>query len=314
MGHDAAGMEHDLEIRHVVDADRDQVIALARRSLGWAGDARDRAYFAWKHDENPFGPSYAIGAFDRGRLVGFRTMMRWRFERGHESLSMVRAVDTATDPDHQGRGIFRRLTMRAVEDLTEEGVDAVFNTPNDQSRPGYLKMGWVALGRPTIGVHPRGLPIVARMLRSRVASEKWSEEVTIGVPAADADWSGWPTTSDGWSTPKSPEYLRWRYGFGPLRYRVVEVGEHRCVLRVRRRGDLREVALCEWPPGHRAVGALHRLVAATGDYGIGIGVGLREGFVPLPKQGPVVTRRALNRDEPTSLDSLSLALGDLELF
>ena len=64
--------------------------------------------------------------------------MRWELIRGAERLRMVRAVDTATDPDHQGRGIFRRLTERALAELVSEGYDAVFNTPNNQSRPAYL--------------------------------------------------------------------------------------------------------------------------------------------------------------------------------
>ena len=68
-------------------------------------------------------------------------------------LRAVRAVDTATDPDYQGRGLFTRLTLQAIDELRAEGVDFVFNTPNDQSRPGYLKMGWQVVG--TLPTHVR---------------------------------------------------------------------------------------------------------------------------------------------------------------
>ncbi len=36
-----------------------------------------------------------------------------------------------------------------------DGVDVVFNTPNDQSRPGYLKMGWSEVGRVPVAVRLR---------------------------------------------------------------------------------------------------------------------------------------------------------------
>ncbi len=87
---------------------------------------------------------------EQGQVIGFRMLLLWRFRRGDEAVTAVRAVDTATHPDHQGRGIFRALTTVAVDELRDEGVGFVFNTPNDQSRPGYLKMGWVDIGRPPL--------------------------------------------------------------------------------------------------------------------------------------------------------------------
>src|SRR5699024_2674537 len=141
---------------------------LARETLGWGDDDRHRQLFRWKHDENEFGPSPRWVAVAGDRVVGFRTMMRWRFRHpSHRPLTAVRAVDTATAPDFQGRGIFRSLTMTAIEQLQEQHVDFVFNTPNDQSLPGYLKMGWTELGRPPVAVAPR-LRSAPRTMRSRV--------------------------------------------------------------------------------------------------------------------------------------------------
>ena len=99
--------------------------------------------------------------------MAFRTLLRWELAADGSTLHLVRAVDTATDPDYQGRGLFRRLTMEAVDELTADGVDAVFNTPNEQSRPGYLKMGWSVLGRPTLMVQPTSPVAQVRMARAR---------------------------------------------------------------------------------------------------------------------------------------------------
>lgn len=310
----------EVQIRPATEADRDQVLALAARSLGWADDERDRAFFRWKHDENPLGPSPAWVAVEHGEVIAFRTFLRWAFAGdGGERLQMVRAVDTATDPAHQGRGLFRTLTLGAVEDLAQDGVDAVFNTPNEQSRPGYLKMGWHQLGRPTLGVQPASLGRAAVLRQARTAAEKWSEPCSVGEPAAEclADLAaaevGTPARGR-WATPRSRDYLAWRYRFEPLGYRAVEAGGGLVVFRVRRRGPAREVAVVEWLAPRPDPRALHRLVQAAGDYGVAVGLGVRHGLVPLPRQGPIVTWRPLARPTVPSLRDLAFGLGDLELL
>jgi GNAT superfamily N-acetyltransferase len=310
-----------LIVRPAEPDDRQGVIRLAVRALGWRGDDRDRAFFAWKHDDNPFGPSPAWVATEAGEIVGFRTLLRWEFGHGAERLRVVRAVDTASDPDHRGKGIFRRLTLSAVAELTTAGYDAVFNTPNTKSRPGYLKMGWTELGRPTLGARPKGPLGAARMARSREAAEKWSEPTTVGQPAEDAlcepglgSLLATLPAPHGWATPRTAEYLRWRYGFRPLHYRVMEVRGGLVVFRVRRRGPSREVAVCEWLAPGPDRRALRRLADTAGDYVVACGLGAAHGLVPLPRLGPVVTWRPLARAAAPSLVDLAFSLGDLELF
>ena len=135
------------DIRPATAADREAIVALLGASLGWGDDDRYRALYAWKHETNPFGPSPAWVVDDGGDVVAVRLFMRWEFCRGGRRLRAVRAVDTATHPSHQGKGLFTALTLHALEACRADGVDFVFNTPNEQSRPGYLKMGWREVGR-----------------------------------------------------------------------------------------------------------------------------------------------------------------------
>jgi GNAT superfamily N-acetyltransferase len=313
----------DYVVRPATADDRPAILALAQRSLGWAGDERDRAFFAWKHDQNPFGPSPAWVAEADGALLGVRTFLRWDLQRGHEALHCVRAVDTATDPDAQGRGIFRTLTLHAVEELTAAGLDAVFNTPNAQSRLGYLKMGWSDLVRPTLDVVPRAPWSVVTMARSQAGAQKWSLAVDVGAPAAEV-----LATDEAaalvprlvrparLATPRTIELLRWRYSFEPLAYRAAEVRGGWCVFRVRRRGPSLEVAVCEWLSDEADRRALRRIVKASGaDYAVGLGLSpLRQGVVPLPGRGPHVTWRPLAHPGVPRPQDLAFGLGDLELF
>ncbi len=174
-------------VERAVPGDREAIVELAGRALGWDATGPHSELFAWKHEENPFGASPTWVARQGGRLVGVRTFMRWRLRNSDgRTATMVRAVDTATDPATRGQGVFTRLTLTAIEELTTQGVSGVFNTPNDQSRPGYLKMGWASLGRIPITARPAGAAAALSMLRARRPATKWSQPCSAGVPAPEA--------------------------------------------------------------------------------------------------------------------------------
>ena len=322
----------DLELRPWAPADLPAILRLLQASLGWGDEPVFRRFFEWKHHESPFGPSPAWVAVDGGEIVGLRILMRWEFERGDGVARAVRAVDTATHPAYQGRGIFSRLTRIALEDLEREGVDFVFNTPNDKSRPGYLKMGWREVGRLPVDVRPLSFPGIARIVRARTAAGRWSEPSTAGDPAAAvlADRDALARLlvarrpSAGTRTRVTPEYLAWRYGGDLLPYRALVARDGLdtgvALFRVRRRGAAREVALCEVLTAGNAVPVGRELVrrvvrAADADYLLALrGSVPARGLFPLPGQGPMLTwRRVATRREDPPAD-WRLGLGDIELF
>ncbi len=323
----------ELHVRRAAPDEVSAVVALAGEALGWDPNRPNEAFFRWKHLDNSFGTSPMWVAELDGRLVGVRTFLRWRFRRPDgTTFAAVRAVDTATHPDAQGRGIFTALTTQALDELRADGVEAVFNTPNDQSRPGYLKMGWTALGRVPIVVRAAGPGALARLARARVPAEKWSEAVDTGRPAPEvlADTGAVAdllrtAPSHGIGTDRSPEHLAWRYGLAPLHYRVLTVardaGDGLVVFRVRRRGAAREATICELlVPGddptrtRRLLADVRRRTGA--DYLVWAGRRLpaTAGFAPLPNQGPILTWRTVGDAPAPVLDDLDLALGDVELF
>jgi GNAT superfamily N-acetyltransferase len=322
-----------LGVRHATPDDRPAVLALLADSLGWDRDDTFAAFFAWKHEHNPFGASPAWVAVIDDEIVGFRTFLRWRFEHPDGRVrSAVRAVDTATAPGHQGKGIFRTLTTTAVEEMTAEGVDFVFNTPNTQSRPGYLRMGWSTIGRLPLVARVGGIGSMLRMRTARVPAERGAVATTAGTDAATllAD-SRVCTLLDtlappaGFRTARTPEYLRWRYGLGALGYRAIALDDDPsaglAVFRLRRRGEAVEAGVSEVlvPNGARdAARALLRKVAraAAADYAVRVGrPDVRAGYMPFPRQGPILTWRPLaDRAAPPALSDLDFALGDVELL
>ena len=333
--------------------DTARILELVKLSLGEGKIPREQAYWNWKHHQNPFGASPVLLAEADGELVGLRVFMRWEWRAGGDTFRAVRAVDTATHPKWQGKGIFSRLTRALVEQMRDEGVAFIFNTPNDQSRPGYLKMGWSSVGRTSLWIRPlRPLKICGALLRRGRGGTAVSlaDAVPQGMfhPAGEVLTrqdvvsflaSGMSNMDDRrFATPKSAEYLRWRYGSIPgFQYHAlaeVDQGDGALVIfRYKEQGSLVELRICDLllgsSPhcqriGRNLLGRLRResgadYVSAMGAPGSAEGrVLLCSGFLPAPRLGPILTVRPLGEDgggpDPLRPANWRLSIGDLELF
>src|SRR5687768_822241 len=131
-----------MQLKEATQEDIPEIVSLLKLSLGESLMAKSERFWLWKHVENPFGVSPVIIAVADGKIVGVRAFMRWAWADETERIEAVRAVDTATHPEFQGKGIFSKLTKALLKDCEEKGIRLVYNTPNSQSLPGYLKMGW----------------------------------------------------------------------------------------------------------------------------------------------------------------------------
>jgi GNAT superfamily N-acetyltransferase len=330
-------------VRRYEDRDESAVLELLTASLGGGpAGVRSPGFFRWKHLENPFGHSLMLVAESQGRIVGLRAFMRWEFATRVRTVRAVRAVDTATHPEHQGRGIFSRLTLEALE-LLREDADLVFNTPNEKSLPGYLKMGWRIVGRIPVRVRVRRPITFVRGIRS-VTSE--ASEVAYRLQASSPG-SAFPDESgigrlldagDGdarLTTARSAAYLRWRYSEAPfLAYRAVSECDGSGLrgiawFRVRPRGRLREAAVADVLVRRgdvRTAARLLRRIARsvpvdhlTCSFAAGSApaqASTRAGFLSAPV-GPTLVVRAISEDvdpDPFEVRSWALSLGDVEVF
>ena len=141
-------------IRKATSEDIPAIVQLLKASLGDVSSTKSVAYWNWKHVDNPFGPSPVLVAEEDGDLIGVRAFMRGDWVQDGKVYRALRAVDTATHPAHQGKGIFKILTLQLVQDASNAGFDFIFNSPNAQSTPGYLKMGWEVWGKVPVHIRP----------------------------------------------------------------------------------------------------------------------------------------------------------------
>lgn len=313
-------------------------------------------YWRWKHVNTPFGRSTGTVALSDAdeEVVGVRSFMRWTLSRptpgaGTGTLGAVRAVDTVTNDAWRGKGIFKRLTFAAIEDLEREGVDLIFNTPNQNSAPGYRKMGWQCVGAVPLFIRPvRPLRMALRVLRRKSApAPTWSASEFKGLPlwrdVPDLDAvlalvrsheAARPAT--GLRTQRTAEYLAWRYGAHPqAEYRVYlhrEAGRlvGAAVLRANVRLGLKELVLTElWAEGADSVRlkqVVQGVCAATDcDHvmahfaagSVELTAIRRCFFLPVRQQKMRLFARGLGKPLPADVFSMTgwdLSLGDLELF
>ncbi len=325
---------HDFEIRRATVDDVAAVVDLCRRALGWSGGDADAALFAWKHFENAFGASPTWIAVGDDGLLGVRTFMRWRLIRDDgTTIEAARAVDTATAPEAQRRGVFTALTRTALDGLESDGIALIFNTPNERSLPGYLKLGWSNVGRLPVAVMPSTISGLAALATARQAAARTSLESTLGedAPSVLADREGVARLlasvprPRGVSTPRGPDFLAWRYGLPQLRYRALLFGEQVddgvVIFRLRRRGAATEAVVCDLlvPGGDgRRARTLTRAIARRSDADYLLRVDRRivtaDPFARVPGVGPVLACRTLDASPVPALGEWALAMGDVELF
>ena len=322
-------MSEGIGIRAYRDDDLPAVLDLLRAALGETTLLQRTAeLFRWKHVENPFGRSVALVAEADDKIVGLRAFMRWNLEWDGTVIRCGRAVDTATHPAYHRRGIFKNLTTAAVDIARERGIQLIFNTPNDRSRPGYLKMGWKDVGPIRVLVRPHP----GRLASGRRESFPRLDELAPGATPIGADWQpaadqgSHSETRDVLATPRSVEYLQWRFGMHPTaRYGEVVAGGASAIVRANLRGGRSELVISD-TLGTDPTAAIRAVVRQSrAAYDVATfpsrsatrAAALRSGMVAIPGiTALTLVARPIVAVEPDVFDlrHWHLSLGDLELL
>jgi N-acetylglutamate synthase-like GNAT family acetyltransferase len=304
-----------MQIRAAGADDIPAIVNLLKISLGESLMPKSEAFWRWKHVENPFGVSPVLLAFQDEQLMGVRAFMHWQWQQGHKMYKAVRAVDTATHPDFQGKGIFKKLTLQLVDSCTASGIDFVFNTPNKSSKPGYIKMGWHSLGK--MKVYSRGMLNLHKRQPGFDQQYAFQEKALLQV-----DLNANQSTTI--STKRSVAYLLWRYRVNPNVVYYSFAGEaggfpYLTLFRLKPYRFGMEFRICEQLGAQDADGLyqkhLMEVVRASGANLITCVQPLRGFPVVRARVGPEVTVRPIViAPDFLSFRNWTPTLGDMELF
>lgn len=98
-------------------------------------ESKPDGYFQWKYRDNPFGDSLHILVLIDNNVIATRVF--WRVDI--DKIESYQCVDTSVLPEYQGKGIFGKTIKSALEKI---GDKQIYNYPNENSAPSYLKYGW----------------------------------------------------------------------------------------------------------------------------------------------------------------------------
>ena len=315
-----------MTIREAEESDVFGILEVLKASLGEESSKKNLEVWNYKHTKNPFGSSLVLIAENDRKIVGVRAFMRWEWRSKDRTFKSYRAVDTATHPDYQGKGIFKSLTLKALLYAEAEGGDFVFNTPNTQSKPGYLKMGWEEVGKLKVKLVP--LPYFAWKSKYPDYQQNinWTEK---GIEKLLKIYNNELRLRKNLYTPKSREFLEWRYLKCPLqKYRIEACDEYFIAGYVKTHSKFRELRISEIIIGEVSNKKLKTIIVAWAkEYHVQLITFSNDAplkfFTSIGGNfGPSFTIRTIQERDKEIFDSMiyqhinkwSYSLGDLELF
>ena len=305
------------------EEDIPQIIQLLKASLGESLIPKSEALWKWKHLDNPFGNSPVLLAEEDGQIIGVRAFLNWEFVQNNEPIKACRAVDTAIHPDFQGKGLFTQLSLNLTDQIREDGTQLIYNTPNTQSLPGYLKMGWEKWGKLPLKMkfHMGGFSSSTKEL-----SSDWSAvQDLIGKSEVQKN------TVSGIQTHLVPGYLNWRYKDCPLfPYQFISDSEsYLLIFRIKEGKMGRELRITDLftvdsfgktqkKELNKALKNIQKHSGARFTSFSGLAYPKQQtidlGILPILSIGPGITLRKVSLDSDPMNLNWGWSLGDLEVF
>jgi GNAT superfamily N-acetyltransferase len=154
----------------------------------FSGSGRSMAGEAWRFTATPAGVIPGMVALDGDRIVASYTAWPVSLYLGGELVQGAQSMDTMTDPDYRGRGLFVTLAAASYDYMAARGYDLIYGFPNDNSFPGFMRrLAWTHVG--DVSTLKRLIAPVPDLLDpvSLVSSESWRGRLGRGSAWEFAD-------------------------------------------------------------------------------------------------------------------------------
>lgn len=103
-------------------------------------------YLRWLYADCPAGEVVGFDAYENERLIAHYVCVPAPLHIGGKPIQGALSLNTATDPDYQGRGLFTKLASLTYEHAAKLGFNAVIGVANANSTPGFVrKLGFQAV-------------------------------------------------------------------------------------------------------------------------------------------------------------------------
>lgn len=235
-------MTDSVVIREFQPTDEQAVVEITQAAYGASVDPKE-VYEYWARGIRADSTSYMVAEIG-GRVVGTQPMeyFDYTFAKGNCKGGILTGV--AVHPNFQGMGIFTKLVQACEEAAWLHGASFVTTMPNDKSKPGFIKMGYVDLGQRSLAVRVlnggelvrKKIPWIGQLFGATGAFVQNSLfRISKGVPGKlcevnepSSDWESLflskCSQDRGLGITRNLEWLLWRYKKMPVRkYRYFEL-------------------------------------------------------------------------------------------
>ena len=129
-----------IKIRPLEPGDLEGMHTLFKRSFG---KDRSRGCEAWRYFETPYGVVPGAVAVEGDRIVASYTAWPTPLSIGGEKIKGAQSMDTMTDPEYRGKGLFPKVAMACYELMSTSGYEVVYGFPNREVYNGRVhRLNW----------------------------------------------------------------------------------------------------------------------------------------------------------------------------
>jgi hypothetical protein len=210
-------------------------------------DFASEPYMRWQYVNNPLGPAVADLVFDRasGDLAAqYFTIPSALHIPAKGEVPALLSVNTATSPQHQRRGLFKRSALSTFSRAGDLGYESVYGFPNDASLPGFQKMKFDKCE--TLSLYFSVFNPLTFLTGAGTLVRNWGFPQFVEAPSSLSQMSEdvfYPESSSREQflhVPRTQKWCQWRYVDHPTRKYLSWRGEKSSiVLRVFQLGKIR---------------------------------------------------------------------------
>ncbi|MFT3759921.1 GNAT family N-acetyltransferase [Thauera sp.] len=220
----------------------DRIAAIFERNDNY----KSRADLSWQYLDTPGGGHItAFAVAPNGQDAAVYSIFLVPFLLNGQRILAAQSLDTLTDKNHRGQGLFTLLAKAVYNRCTEKNIQFVYGFPNSSSGPGFFgKLDWQELGAPPFLIKVMNFGyLIRRITKGKFnldipnifsgpfsIEKKPSPEKNYSVSAIsrfdetyDQLWER-STARNKVTIDRTSQYMNWRYADCPRKdYKIIAV-------------------------------------------------------------------------------------------
>ncbi len=178
-----------------------KIMTLFRRSFS---REIEESFLRWRYLNNPVHDLLAAVEEQEDQIIANYSASPCILSREGEDFKTALSMTTMTDPDHTGKGLFKKLASLLYQEMLQKNYVMIWGFPNNQSHYGFVeKLGWADIHQ---------IPTMALVLNElKIENMDWKEDNPF-----DLDYSKVTPPQELLHVKKMKSYLQWRYAKHPI--------------------------------------------------------------------------------------------------